>query len=270
MASRKEQKEAARQRRLAEERALAERTQRRRRMQMLGGVLVAAVAIVAVAIAISAGGGSSAPVKPHSKQATQLETQVSRFLNGIPQSGTTLGNPKAPVTVIYYGDLECPVCKAFTLGEANGGFPQLVQNDVRQGKVKVVYKSFCTATCNNHPQSVFNQQQVAAYAAGKQNLFWDYADLFYREQQDETTNYVNTSFLDSLAQQTPKLDLTTWQNDQKDPSLLGQVQSDESSANQLGLSGTPTLIASGPKGEKLVNAALPAYSDLEQAIHAVS
>ncbi len=43
------------------------------------------------------------------------------------------------------------------------------QDDVATGKVKVDYRSFCTATCNNHPQSVFNQQQVAAYAAASRS-----------------------------------------------------------------------------------------------------
>jgi protein-disulfide isomerase len=270
MASRKQQKEEARQRRLEQERALVATAQRRRRMQMLGGVLVAAIAVVAVAIAISAGGSSNAKVNPHSHQATQNFNQVSNLLGGIPQSGTTLGNPNAKVTMFYFGDLECPVCRDFTLGAFSGGFPQLVRKDVRQGKVKVVYRSFCTATCNNHPQSVFNQQQVAAYAAGKQNLFWDYADLFYREQQDETTAYVTTSFLNGLAQQIPTLKMSTWQSDQKDPSLLGQVQSDEKQASQLGLSGTPSLVAQGPKGEAEAAGTIPSYSSLEQAIQKVS
>jgi len=79
----------------------------------------------------------------------------------------------------YYGDLECPICRDFTL---SGGFPQLVANDIRAGKVKVVYKAFETATPS--PQT-FQTQQVAALAAGKQNHFWDYAELFYREQGAE-------------------------------------------------------------------------------------
>ena len=271
MASRKQQKEEARQRRLEEERAQAARTHQRRRMQMFGGILVAAIAVIAVAIAISAGSSSSAPVKAHSAQATKNYTEVATLLKGIPQTGTTLGNPKAPVTIDYYGDLECPICREFTLGVAGGGFPQLVQNQVRQGKVKVVYKSFCTATCNSHPKSTFNLQQVAAYAAGPQHLFWDYTELFYHEQQDETTAYVNDSFLKGLAQQIPGLNMTTWQSDRGSPVLLGQVQAENQSATRLGLGGTPTLVAIGPKKETLVNGGnFPTYSTIQQAINQVS
>jgi protein-disulfide isomerase len=265
MASRKQQKEEARQRRLEQERAQAAQAGRRRRMQLLGGILVAAVAVIAVVIAISAGAGGATKAPPaNSPQAKQNYASVNSLLRGIPQSGTTLGNPKAKVTMYYYGDLECPVCRAFTLGIDHGGFLQLVKNDVRSGKVKVVYKSFCTATCNNHPVSVFDQQQVAAYAAGQQHLFWDYADLFYREQGDET------AYLDALAKQIPSLDQSTWRNDQKDPSLLSQVRADASQANQLGLSGTPSLVAAGPKGETQVAGVIPSYSSLEQAINRVA
>lgn len=195
---------------------------------------------------------------------------MNSLLHGIPQSGTTLGNPKAKVTMYYYGDLECPVCRALTLGLGGGGFPQLVKSDVRSGKVKVVYKSFCTATCNNHPVSVFNQQQVAAYAAGQQHLFWNYTELFYHEQGDETSAYVNTAYLDGLAKQIPSLKQSTWHLDQTDPSLLSQVQADASQANNLGLSGTPTLVAAGPKGETEVTGVIPSYSSMEQAINKVA
>lgn len=270
MASRKQQKEEARQRRLEQERALVATAQRRRRMQMMGGVLVAAIAVVAVAIAISAGGSSTPKIKPDSPGAHRIFDKVQGLLAGIPQSGTTLGNPNAKVTMFYFGDLECPTCKAFTLGEFGGGLSQLIKNDVRSGKVKLVYRSFCTATCNNHPSSVFKQQQVAAYAAGQQHLFWQYAELFYHEQGEETADYVNTGFLDGLAKQIPPLKLPTWQADQKNPSLLAQVESDENQASQLGLSGTPTLVASGPKGETEAAGTIPTYSALEQAIQKVS
>lgn len=265
MASRKEQKEQARQRRLAEQQAQAAQARQRRRLQMLGGVVVAAVAIIAVGIAISSGSNTPSGLK-RGKQAEQTYAQVNSLLQGIPQSGTTLGSPSAPVTLTYYGDLECPVCRDFTLSS----FPQFVTQQVRTGKVKVVYRSFCTATCNGPGQSVFNTQQVAAYAAGKQNLFWDYAELFYHEQGQEGSGYVTSSYLNSLAEQIPNLNLKSWQTDQKDPSLLAQVQGDESSATGLGVQGTPTLIMKGPKGTTPVPATVPTYQQLVSTVKAVS
>ena len=202
MASRTKQKEEARARRLAEERARAERARRERRLRMIGGIVVLALAIVAVLIAVSSGGGTEETgLQTGKAKATTVAAVHEPACSGIPQSGATLGNPNAPVTMTYYGDLECPICQAFTL---SGGFPQLVSNDVRQGKVKIVYKAFETAT---RDPNVFKTQQVAALAAGEQQKFWNYAELFYREQGAEDSGYVNETYLQGLAKQVPGLNL---------------------------------------------------------------
>jgi protein-disulfide isomerase len=264
MASRKEQKEAARQRRLEEERIRAEQARRNRRLQMLGGMVIVVAAVIVVVIAVSSGGGGGGLQAP--KQASQTEQQVEALLSGIPQTGQTLGNPNAPVTMTYFGDLECPICKDFTLTS----FPQLISNEVKAGKVKVVYKSFCTATCNGPGQSVFNTQQAAAYAAGKQNKFWDYAELFYHEQGTEDTGYVNQHYLDTLAEQTPGLRLNQWKSASGASALVSQVGSDENAGTALGVTGTPTLFFKGPKGQVSPAQGVPSYSELQQDIKQVS
>jgi protein-disulfide isomerase len=266
MASRTKQKEEARARRLAEEQARAERTRRQQRMRLVGGTVLAAVVIVAVLVLINTGGGKKGGLQTGT-QANATATSVNQMLAGIPQSGAVLGNPKAPVTMTYYGDYQCPVCKDFTL---SGGFPQLVANDVRSGKVKVVYASFCTATCNGPDPNVFPTQQVAGLAAGKQKKFWNYTELFYHEQGQENTSYVNEKYLQGLAQQIPGLNLTTWQTNRNDASLTSQVNSDQSTGKAIGVSGTPTLIFKGPKGQTVANAAVPTYAQLQQAIKQVS
>ncbi len=263
MASRTKQKEEARARRLAEERARAERAARQRRLQMLGGVVVAAIAVVGVAIAISSGGGGKSGLKTGAAK-NQTVASVSQLLTGIPQSGVTLGNPKAPVTMTYYGDLECPICKDFTL---SGGFPQLVQNEVRSGKVKVVYKSFETATPD---PATFQTQQVAALAAGAQGKFWEFTELFYHEQGQENTSYVNQAYLDGLAGQVPGLNLTAWKAGRSNQNLIAQVSSDEQAGHTQGVTGTPTLLFTGPKGTTTATSAVPSYSDLQTSIKKVA
>ena len=116
----------------------------------------------------------------------------------------------------YYGDLECPICRDFTLG---GGFAPLVANEVRAGKVKVVYKAFETATKD---PNVFKIQQVAALAAGQQQRFWNFTELFYHEQGAEGTGYVGESYLAGLAKQIPGLNLSKWQSDRSSSTLATQ------------------------------------------------
>ena len=263
MASRKEQKEQARLRRLAEEKARAERERRDRRLRMVGGVVLLAVAIVAVLIAVSSG-GSSATGLQKGVQLRKTEAAVSSLLSNIPQSGTTLGKSAAPVTMTYYGDLECPICRDFTL---DGGLSQLISNDVRAGRVKVIFKSFETATPT---ASTFQAQQVAALAAGQQQRFWNYTELFYHEQGAEGSGYVNENYLSSLAGQVPGLSLSKWTTDRNNSALTTQVTTDEQAAKTIGVSGTPTLVFSGPKGKPVATSGVPSYSELQAAIKRVA
>jgi protein-disulfide isomerase len=264
MASRTKQKEEARARRLAEEQARSERARRQRRVRMLGGVVLVAVVVLAAAIAISSGGGSSSSGLATGKQASQTVTQVEQLLAGIPQSNARLGNPKAPVTMTYYGDLQCPVCQAFTL---SGGFPQLVAKDVRSGKVQVVYRGFETAT---RDPSTFQTQQVAALAAGAQNHFWDYTELFYHQQGQEGSGYVTESYLDGLAKQIPGLNYSAWLSGRNNSTFAALVQSDQQAGATAGVQGTPTLVFQGPKGKAAPSQGVPSYSQLEQAVKQVS
>jgi protein-disulfide isomerase len=193
--------------------------------------------------------------------------EVLRLLADIAQSGAQLGSGKAPVTLTLYGDLECPICRSLVLG---GAFRRLIANDVRAGKVKVVYGAFCTATCNGPDPKVFKTQQVAALAAGRQHRFWQFAMLFLRGQGAEGTDYVTESYLDDLAHEVPGLDFARWQQDRRDPSLAAQVRSDERSGTRRGVIGTPTLIFHGPRGTAVPTIPTPSYRQLEAAIRSVT
>ena len=277
MASRKEQKEQARAARVAQEQQAAAKGQQTRRLQIFGGVIVAAVIVIVVAIVVSSGSSTApkgaTPGLQTGSNARTLISNVDTLLNGIPQSGTTLGNPGAKVTMVYYGDLECPICQNFTLTI----FPQFIQDQVRTGKVKVEYRSMCTATCNGSMaasvnDAIFNRQQVAAYAAGKQNKFWQYTELFYHQQKTEGTGYPTDTWLAGLARQVSGLNVAAWQTERKDPSLLDAINADQSFASKSGLPGTPALIMEGPgsKEELVDNGNFPSYGDLATAVKAVS
>src|ERR1700761_5735464 len=137
MASRQAQKEAARQRRVAEEQAAQAKAQRTRRLQLLGGVLVAVIAAIVVVVIVSSSGGNKDKVVDVSnkKATTPIANTVNATLSGIPQHGNVLGNPKAKVTMTEFGDLECPICKEFAVGPET----QLINNEVKSGKVKIEY-----------------------------------------------------------------------------------------------------------------------------------
>jgi protein-disulfide isomerase len=266
---------------MAEERAAAERAARNKRTRMLAGVVLGAIAVIAVAVVISTSGNGGKPApKPGSSVSNAQVAAVNHLLNGIPQSGQTLGNPSAPVTITEYADLECPVCDAFALptnknssdgSPGTGYFDQLVNQYVRTGKAKIVYRSLETATGNGPNASMWTQQQAAAYAAGLQNKAWNYIETFYYEQQPETSSYVNPAFLQGIAQQVPGLDVSKWGSDRQSQSLASQVASEGQTAVSQGYNSTPTVVIHGPKGQATPIVGIPSsYSALTSAINQVS
>lgn len=263
MASRKAEKEAARVQREALEREHQALEQRKRRLYGLGAVVVVAVVVVVGAIAISSGGGGGGSGGiATGTTANQVVSDVNAELDGIPQSGNRLGKSTAPITITYYGDLECPVCRTFTLGS----LPQIIQSYVRTGKAKLKYRSLQTAS---RDPSTFQTQQVAAEAAGRQNRQWQYLELFYNEQGAEGTPYVTESYLDGLAAQVPGLDAARWKTDRHDPKLAAQVTGDANAAAAAHADGTPTVIVTGPNGSKALTGNV-SYGDASAAIQAVS
>jgi protein-disulfide isomerase len=275
MASRKEQKEQARAARLAQEQEAASKAQRTRRTQTFGGVIAVAAIVIVVAIVVSSGGGSPESGLKHGKAADAVYNTVNAEIGGIPESGTTLGKPSAKVTLTYWGDLQCPVCQAFTLGTNGGGLPEFIQKDVRTGIAKVHYESLCTATCNESGPTGgtrnFNVQQTAAYSAGSQNLAWYYIELFYRQQGVEDSGYATRAFINAIAEQIPKLNLKAWEAGVGSKALVSEVDADQNEAtSKFKFDATPAFAISGPKGTSSLGAGLLNYSELSTAVRAVS
>jgi protein-disulfide isomerase len=231
--TRKQRREQARSERKALEQAEVDRAKRRTRLTQLG-VVVAVVVVVIVGIAIASGGGSKKTVTAGSHESNATVAEVKTLIDGIPQSGNTLGDPNAPVTLRYFGDLECPICKEFTLQV----LPTLIPKYVRTGKLKIEYHSLETAT--REPE-VFKTQQEAAYAAGKQNLAWYFIETFYHEQGEEDSGYVNEKYLQGIASQVPGLNLADWSAARSEPTYANEVAADAQAANQAGFTGTPSF-----------------------------
>jgi len=239
--TRKQRREQARTERKAMEEAEAAGAARRKRLTQLTGVATVVVVAIVIILVATGGGGKSKAIAPGSKVGKTNNTKVDTLLANIPQKGNVLGSSTAPATLQYFGDLECPICKEFTLG----ALPSVIEKWVRAGKLKIEYRSLETAT--REPE-VFKTQQVAALAAGKQNKMWYFVETFYHDQGEEDTGYVNEKYLQGIAEQVPGLDLATWTSDRSDSALEAQVSSDGQAANNAGFTGTPSFLL-GKSGE---------------------
>ena len=149
-----------------------------------------------------------------------------------------LGDPKAKATLIEYADLQCPVCEQFSTQVA----PDLISNVVRKGTAKYQILQFTIIG----PDSV--DAAKAALAAGEQNRYFNFVELFYRNQGVENSGYVTDDFLENVAKGAGVPDIAKWNKDRADPQLTKELAKVQSQAQSLGLSSTPSFLVEGPGG----------------------
>jgi protein-disulfide isomerase len=253
MASRREQKEQLRAERVAREADEQAKERRRRLVQYGSAAAFLAVCVVAVLIIVSQSGSDSGG------SGTEGDAEVQRELQGIPQQGTVLGDPKAKVTVVEFGDLQCPVCKDFSEQVS----PALISDVVRKGTAKYDFRQFAILG----PDSTVAAE--AALAAGEQGRYWNFVELFYRNQGAENSGYVTDEFLENVATGAGVPDIEKWNQDRSSSKWDATLSKVQSEAQVLGISATPTIVVEGPGGRRVVGSGVLSPSQIENAIRSV-
>jgi protein-disulfide isomerase len=138
-----------------------------------------------------------------------------------------LGNPLAPVTVVEYGDYECPFCAA-----AAPVLRRLVEESDDQ--VRLVFRNFPLA--DRHPYAL--TAALAAEAAGAQGAFWPMHDLLFARQER-----LDDASLRAYAEELG-LDGDRVVGEAAQP-FGDKVERDFATALATGVGGTPTVFIDG-------------------------
>jgi len=216
------------------------------------GFVVLVTAVVIIAGAYSSGTSAT----------NASSTFVSTIAPAITSADWTEGNPNAKVTLVEYGDFECPAC-----GEYFPAVQQLVQN--YSSTVLFVFRNFPLYTI--HPFAGISAQ--AAEAAGLEGgpaKYWAMNDLLYTDQSkwsvnsDLTPAQVQNQYLDGYAQSLG-LDVNVFNTDINATSVLQKIQNDVAGGTSAQIDHTPTFFVNlqqipNPTGladfEATLNAAL--------------
>lgn len=226
-----------------------ETDRRTKLMQFAAGAVFLAIVVVVALIVVNSGsdGGDAENIEG--------AAEVSSALQGIPQNEMVLGDPKAPVELVEFGDLQCPVCKGF----AEEILPPIIENQVKNGEAKIDFRNFTIIG----PESV--DAGAAALAAGAQGRGWYFVELFYKNQGIEGSGYADDAFVEAIAKAAGVEDMAKWNEDRK----LMRVEVEETSqeAQQLGFSGTPSFAIEGPGTKGLETLGTPGSTGaFEEAI----
>ena len=156
----------------------------------------------------------------------------------------TQGPADAPVTLVEYGDYECPHCgRAYPIVRA-------VQNHFGR-RLRFVFRNFPISEA--HPHALF--AAAAAEAAGDQGKFWEMHDLLF-EHQDRLGALDLVGYASQLGIQADGFLEVIRSRDMAD-----RVRSDFMSGVRSGVNGTPTFFLNGRRYEGPWD-----YQDLVDAI----
>jgi protein-disulfide isomerase len=241
----REQRRAAR---LAAEHATAAREARRRR----GWILAGAGGLAAVAVVLAVVLTSSSDKPPTS---TNVASASSLFA-GIPEHNGVLGDPKAPVTVTEYLDLQCPICQE----ASTSTLPALVRDYVKTGKVKLQARTLQFIGADS-----VRAAKVAA-GAERQGRLWPFLETFYANQGEENSGYVTDAFLRQVSAASG-VNASAALGQADSAFAQGRLSLANAEASKLGVDSTPTFtVARGDGPARVVGSGVLSEQTLGAAI----
>ena len=217
------------------------------RSRRLLAALGASAVLVAAGVAVSASGGTK-PVKP--------APTASTTFRGIPEHNGVLGDPKAPLTLTEYVDLQCPICAE----ASKQTLPWLVKNYVRTGKAKLELRTLHFIG----PDS----ERAARVAAGaeQQGRLWPFVEAFYAAQGQENSGYVTDGFLRSVAKAAGVDAGKALAAAGGEPAMRRLEQAD-ADATRLGVGSTPTFTVAKAGGQpRVIGSGVLSHAALAKAL----
>jgi|SRR5579884_117873 len=209
----------------------------RTRLLMLGGAIAAAVVVVAVVIAVAGGGSKSARTTTTATTPSTGGPEAVSTFAGVPQRDDTLGRASAPVTLTVFEDPQCPYCREWNIDT----LPTVVQNYVRTGRIKIVYRGIVVIG----PNSVDGLRAV--YAAGLQNKLWNLSEALYERQGDENSGWITLRTIRDAAREVG-VSYSRLIKDANTKAVTAKLRQAANQAGAYGVNGTPTFAIQKPLG----------------------
>ncbi len=187
--------------------------------------IFAAIGVVSVVILlVGAFTVGNRPAK--SLDATTLEASQVKML--VREDSHAIRVPKAKVTVVEFGDFQCPAC-----GVAHGVAKQ-IKNEYK-GKINFVFREYPLPMHDNAHIAA-----LAAEAAGGQGKFWEMHDELFENQEEWSEKKDPIEIFAGYAKKIG-IDVDKFKKDVKDKKYDKNIQADLNDGNQLGISSTPTF-----------------------------
>jgi protein-disulfide isomerase len=209
---------------------------------LLAAAAVGAAAIVVIVLVLLGGGTGSSTAANSSTGGTDSTGTTTTAVTaatfaGVPQHGDTLGDPKAPATLLVFEDPQCPYCRSWNLGT----LPTVVDDYVRTARLKLVYRGIQIIGPNSQ------KGLRALYAAGKQDKLWNVAEALYRVQGGENSGWITDAVIRDAAT-AAGANPTAVLKSSASPTVTAALRQAAREAVAARVPGTPTFVLQRPPG----------------------
>jgi len=173
------------------------------------------------------------------------------------QASPMFGSSDAEVTIIEFGDYQCPNCKKWFLNTK----PDIVTNYIDTGKTNLYFVDLAFLGDDSLPAA------AATYCADEQELYWDYHSYLYSNQRGIDSGWADYSSLKDYAK-ILGLDEDSFTD------CMDSGRYDEAVLLNLeigianGVKGTPSFVVVGPHGQEFIRGPQP-YAVFQSAIESV-
>ncbi|MEK7178199.1 MAG: DsbA family protein [Patescibacteria group bacterium] len=197
---------------------------------LIPGAVVLAGIVIAIAVIYSTKG----PLPNTGVDTDKGKTAAIAALLQVSSSDFVLGDQNAPVTMIEYGDYQCPFCGKFFKDTES----VLREKYVKTGKVKFIYRDF----------AFLGQESLwaanAARCAGEQGKFWQYHDYLYSNQRGENQGAFSKDNLKNFSVALT-LDAEKFNACLDSEKYTDLIQKETKAGGEAGVRGTPASFING-------------------------
>jgi len=157
--------------------------------------------------------------------------------------------------VSVFNDLQCTACATYHLETV----VPLVESYARTGEARIELRHFSIAPNDT------TLAAIAAEAAGAQGRQWQFADLFFRNQELARERGVGDALLREVAVAVPQLETAEWEEAYVSAQSEEAVRADAMLASELELPAEPAVAIDGPGGTRTLIES-PSLEEVEAAI----
>ncbi len=204
--------------------------------------------LLSIAIIVIGGGAALFFFIPSKTQAPGNPIDSTSLIR---DTSHTVGPKDAKVTIVEFGDYQCPGC-----GAVEPVVEKIIDEYAKTDKIRFAFRNFPIASIHPNAEGAAN----AAEAAGGQGKFWEMHNKIYANQ-DQWSQQNNAKPIFQQYAKDLGLDVDKFNSDYDQKNYGAVISTDYDDGTKAGVNSTPTFFINGEKKANVFS-----YDELKKII----